>query len=192
MRRNQVLISLTIVSVFSALYFVLSKFSIPITNNFKISFVGVVAFYSSISFPFPCAISIGIVGEFLNQLFSEYGLSPTTILWMIPPLFRIIPVFLGYYLFKKHNIDLILSKKPINYVYFFLICLLGNLLITSANSLVLYLDGIIMNYPSNLTLSIIGIRFLISILNGFISSLLVIPLYLATKNQVIKIFNQEK
>ena len=193
MRRNRVIINLAVVALFSALYFVFSRFlSISISMQFKISFVGVIVIYASIAFPLYTSLSIGIVGEFLCQLFSEYGLSPTTILWMLPPLFRIIPIWLGYNLFRKKDIDLIESKKIVNYIFYFLICIFANLLLTGVNSLVLYLDGLIMNYPSGLTLSIILIRFLVSIANGTISSLLVIPLYLATKSQVIKIYSTEK
>lgn len=191
MRRNQVLINLAVVALFSALYFVLSKFSITITNNFKISFVSVIIIYASISFPIYVSMPIALVGEFLNQLFSEYGLTITTPLWMIPPLLRIFPIFIGYKLFRRKNIDLIASQEPLCYVFFFIICLIGNGLTTAGNSLVIYLDGLIMNYPTGLTMSVIGIRFAISFINGIIASLIVMPLYLATKNQVFKTYNYQ-
>ena len=132
MRRNHVLINLAVVALFSALYFVLSKFSITITNNLKISFVSVSIIYASISFPIYVSMPIALVGEFLNQLFSEYGLTITTPLWMIPPLLRIFPIFIGYKLFRRKNIDLIASQEPLCYVFFFLNSLypknIGNIL----------------------------------------------------------------
>ena len=160
MRRNTYIIRFALIALFTALYFVLSKYSINISNLLRISFTGVVIIYAATCFGFSDAIIIVLLGEFLNQLFSEYGLSVTTPLWIIPPLLRVIPISVTRLIYKRNEKQILGEKKVINFLIYYGVSLLGSLLTTAGNTLVIYLDAKIMNYPDNLTLAIIGIRFL--------------------------------
>ena len=190
MRRNNYIIRFALIALFVSLYFVLSRFlSIDINNLFKLSFTGVIIIYVSAFFNFYDAFIIVLLGELLSQAFSQYGLTITTPLWLIPPLLRIIPIGITRLIYKKKGTMLLSEKTFVNFLFFYLASLLGALLTTAGNTLVIYLDAKIFNYPDNLTLAIIGMRFLTSILNWVICTSLVIPLFFATRKLIYQIYN---
>ncbi len=82
---------------------------------------------------------VGFVGSFLYQLlFSGYGFTPTTILWILPH--AISGLTVGYLAEK--------TKEKLNFKIVSLIALLSALLVTSLNTLALYIDAKIYGYYS--------------------------------------------
>lgn len=191
MRRNYKIIRLSTTAILIALYFLFSKFSININNLIKISFTGVVLIYAGTSLSFYDSLFIVFSGELLNQVFSEYGISITTPIWMIPPILRLLPISITRLIYKSREKNILDDKKVINFVIFYLVNLFGSLLNSGANSLAIYLDGLILNYPTNLTVSLIFIRFGISIINFIICTSLSIPLIISTKKIISSFYNED-
>ncbi len=121
------------------------------------------------------ALLIGGIGEFISQVFfSGYGLTPTTPLWVLPVALR--GLFLGL-------IALIYKRKGDTITKHIVPCFLSimgvALFISGLDTGILYLDGLIMNYPVSYTAAQTIIRFATSQLNAIICGILVIPLYKA-------------
>lgn len=78
---------------------------------------------------------IGFLGSFLNQMFS-YGLTPTTVLWLIPAAAR------GFVIgaFAKH-FDFDMTKKQTVFI-----TVISSLLVTALNTVVMYADAKIWGY----------------------------------------------
>ena len=181
MRRNQYVIRLAISSLFVALYFVLSYFATIKIGNIRLSFTGIIVIYASLLLYFKDTVFILVTGEFLLQLSSEYGLTPTTILWMLPPVLKGIIISTAIIILKKHNFTLI-GPKPKNYIVYFIICIFANLVTTAGNTGVIYLDAYIFNYPASYARFETLYRFITSFVSSLICASLTIPLYLRTKN----------
>lgn len=81
---------------------------------------------------------IGLLGSFLNQALSEYGITPTTILWMIPAAVR--GLMIGA--FAKHCKFNMTVRQTI------FITIASALTVTALNTLVMYLDSKIWGYYS--------------------------------------------
>lgn len=79
--------NITFISVLSAIYVVLALLSIG-TNDFKVSIETLAVVTGSITIGPVGGFFVGIVGEFIHQLLSPYGIDPTTILWLLPYAFE--------------------------------------------------------------------------------------------------------
>ncbi|MGI6378265.1 ECF transporter S component [bacterium] len=102
--------------------------------------------------PWVGALAGAVVGFISQMLF--YGLSYTTALWMIAPIFwGFLSGLMSKYLIKD-NFNL---KKVI------LITFTTSLCVTAINSCALYLDSLIFDYPLSLTVGTIALRFAFSL-----------------------------
>ena len=100
---------------------------------------------------------VGLAGSFLNQLLT-YGLSITTILWILPAGVR--GLLVGIYA-KKHSFSL--TRKQMIFIF-----ILSALVVTMLNTGVMYLDSIIIGYPFAATLITVVLR----IVNGILTAIL--------------------
>ncbi|MCQ2801459.1 MAG: ECF transporter S component [Bacilli bacterium] len=131
---------ITFLALNLALYIGLSFISIRLPGQ-EITFKGLpLVFVSCVSGPLD-GVFVAIFGEFIAQLTSAYGLTPTTALWILPHVFRALIV--GFMMRKK---DVFENKK-----WWVLTVILSGIAVTVSNSIVIYVDGVIMNYPSVLT-----------------------------------------
>lgn len=163
-------------ALFVALYAVLGYFTIPITTNVRFSFAGAVLFAAGLYYGPLDSVMIAVLGEFLLQLSGPYGLSPTTPLWCLPPLFRGLVVGIAELVCRKKG-----SHLEEHLAAYSLCFLLGNLLTTLANTGVLYLDGMILNYPVEYTYLTMLIRIGISLASCAVSALMDYPLIRALR-----------
>ena len=69
-------------AVFAALFVILAFISVG-TNDFKASFESLATLMAGITLGPLAGFLVGLVGEFIYQLI-QYGLDPTTALWLIP------------------------------------------------------------------------------------------------------------
>ena len=76
---------LTMNAVFIALHVVLDFASIYIGNEIKLSFASFPLLCAAMLFGTVDGIYVAGIGEFIYQLLM-YGLGPTTLLWMLPPM----------------------------------------------------------------------------------------------------------
>ena len=81
---------------------------------------------------------IGTIGTFLYQMLS-YGFTVTTVLWVIP--YSLCGLLTGLYA-KKKSFDLSIRQTVF-------ICTAVNLLLTTLNTAVMYIDSIVFSYYSH-------------------------------------------
>lgn len=127
---------LTINSLLIAMCAILGSFSIDL-GNIKISLETIPVILAGLLFgPFE-GMSVGFVGTFIYQLL-RYGISVTTILWMLP--YMICGLIIGFYS-KINNYSL--NKKQMIFII-----VIAELVVTSLNTIVLYIDSKIFGYYS--------------------------------------------
>ncbi len=100
----------------------------------------------------------GLVVGFITQML-QYGPGPTTAIWMIAPLMWGLTSGLLTCAFKK-------ELKLFNII---IIVMCTALIVTGSNSLAMYLDGLIIGYPTPYVLTEMGIRILFSMLTAIVN-----------------------
>lgn len=136
-------------AIFAAMAYVLDYFSPSISNVIKITIYALPLVMCSILLGPGVGVLAGFVEGLVAQLTSKWGITITAPLWMIAPiLWGLLPG-----LFIK-----IFNKKERNYLSICLSIILTAFLITFVNTLVIYLDAIIMEYPTELAWAIMFSR----------------------------------
>lgn len=119
-----------------ALYVVFSTVFSFKTPWFEVSLVGLPILLAARLFGAKDALVIALLGSFMEQLMSPYGLSATTPLWMAPVVLMAAAAALGFFLIgRRDSLPLMLG-----------VIILSELLLTVFNTVVLYLDGFIWQY----------------------------------------------
>lgn len=125
------------IGIMGAMCFALSLLTIKI-GTVHLSFESLPVILSAILFgPIEGAL-VGGIGELLNQLLS-YGLSATTVLWIIPTAARGLIIGAIVWLYKKEKVEM---KMP-HYIY---TTCVAALITTGLNTLCIYLDSVIYGY----------------------------------------------
>ena len=146
-------VNLCVSGVFAALFFGLemlsTHFSVPLFAH-KIELP-----VSSIAL---CVVALqcgplwggatALVGGFLAQLWSPYGLAPTTPLWIVPAVCQAIVIGLLYRAFKVRQ----------NYFTALLSILIGQFVLTLLNSAAIWCDGKIYGYPTDIISIVLVLR----------------------------------
>ena len=136
---NKKIYKICILSMLSALFYVVGKFLVlNIGIDLKLTFKIFLLYIISIAFSPISGMIVGGVGEFLIQLTSIYGLTATTIFWILP--YMIVSFLFGvfYNLFIKNN----------NKFKLFLLIFIFNILLTILNTIAFYVDSKIFGYYS--------------------------------------------
>ena len=148
---------ITIVALITALSFVLDYFSIKIGFTYKITLYPIPLILNGMLFGPIYGLCAGFCEGLLVQLLTPDYITPTFLLWMIAPILWGVISSLLYKLFK--------NKKPFNII---LSILITSLLVTITNTLVLYIDGLIMHYATEFTLIVILTRLITSLLSSIL------------------------
>ena len=151
---------LTTNAVLIAIYVVLEFVSIYIGNYIKLSFYAFPMLVAALLFGCVDGVFVAGIGEFLYQLLM-YGIDPTTLLWMIPPMVHALVAGL-YGQRRQHDL---------NYKQAGFIVLVSGLIGTILTTIVIYLDAKIKMYPSGLTNIVILFRFVNCIIMSAIYTL---------------------
>ena len=138
----------------AAVYIVLSFASFSIAPNVQITFAGLAIVITAMAFGAPDAIIIATIGAFLSQLRSSYGLTITTPLWMIPPILRAVVVGFVAFLYRRKG-DLLENHPAMTFVTI----IVAAMVVTGANTLVMWLDSIIVGYAYQWVVATTFIRF---------------------------------
>lgn len=160
-----------------AIYIVLSILTIKITPNLQITFTGLAILMACVLYGTPDAILIAFLGSFVAQLRSEYGLTITTPIWMVPPILRAVVFGIIYDLFLRKGIRLE-NKK----VLFLVFGILAGLVTTAANTLAIYLDAKIIGYPVSMTFFVSIFRFISSIASSVAITIVCLPIIYALRS----------
>lgn len=130
---------LTLLAMLIAIYSVLSILTPVKLGNFKFTFEAFPILVASLLLGPESGLIVGGVGSFVYQLlFSGYGITATTILWIIPH--AVSGLLVGYYA-KAKNYDL---KIP----QIIFICCISAFTVTILNAFALYVDSKIYGYYS--------------------------------------------
>ena len=147
---------LTTNAVGIALFILLSYLSVELVV-FKLSLASFPIIVVSLLFGCVDGMAVGGVGEFIHQLLT-YGLTPTTVLWVLPALVR--GLIVGLYA-QRHGFALSLKQTAV-------IVLVSSLVVTALNTMVWYADAAIVGYPIEFTFASIVLRFVNSIVTAAI------------------------
>lgn len=129
-------------AILTALYVVLTTMlTLRLPGDIRITFASLPILLSALLYGPGEAVTIALVGEFLNQLLGGYGITATTLLWIIPPAVRALIVGLAAVSFR--NTDRPLERRPIPCYTF---CILGAMGTTVANTAVYWIDSMIYHY----------------------------------------------
>ena len=123
---------------------------------------------------------IAAIGEFFNQTLS-YGVTPTTVLWLIPPAVRGLTV--GWAALALRKGPRSLEERP---VLCYGVCMAAALCTTAVNTLVMYLDSVIMGYYSfAYVFGSAALRIISGILTAVVVTTVAVPLVRLLRRQVI-------
>ena len=175
--KRTIITRICVCAILSALYFVLDLISIK-AGPFKLSVSGLPIIIVAILYGQVDAMIVGFTGAFLGQLLS-YGFTPTTLLWCMPAVVR--GLFVGLFT-KKLNI----KERPISLI---VIIVISSLLVTTINTVVMYIDSKIYHYYSYAYIfGALFTRYITGIITAIIYSVLTPVIY----DPVSKILNVRK
>ena len=140
---------LTMNAVFIALHVVLDFASIYIGNEIKLSFASFPLLCAAMLFGTADGIYVAGIGEYIYQLLM-YGLGPTTLLWMLPPMLH---ALIAGLLARRFGHEMGVRQVGIT-------VLISGLIAALLTTLVIYIDAQVWGYPSGLTAAMIGFRLL--------------------------------
>ena len=173
MRVNSTIRRLALSGVLAALYLALCYLDISF-GRYKITLAATVIYFVSFCFGPADCFFVCFVGVFLDQLL--YGLTPTTLLWMLPPLLRPILINPITYHYGKKGIHM--EDKKILSISLIII---SSLLVSATNSLVFYLDSLIIGYPYKAVLLDNILQAIITMGTGVLEAILLFPLVKAIR-----------
>ncbi len=151
-------------SMLAAMCAVLGYLSID-TGNLKVTLESVPIIIGAALYGPLCGVAVGGVGTFVYQLL-RYGLSVTTALWMLP--YCACGLIVGLY--ARSN-DFSLDRKQL-----ILICLVAELVVTTLNTAVLYVDSRIYGYTVAYVFATIVPRYIICVVKAVAVGAILPPL----------------
>lgn len=131
------------VAMLAALYVLLNNTIAIKAGNLRITFASLPVVVSALLFgPMESALT-ALLGEFINQLLGGYGITATTVLWLIPPAVRGVVIGLAALACRRTGRPLE-RRTALSYG----ICVLGALCTTLTNTAVIAADALIYGYYS--------------------------------------------
>lgn len=131
------------IAALAALSFLLNMVQIKLPMNLRITFDSLPIVVGALVFGPADGALAALAGEFFTQLLSEYGLTATTALWLIPPALRGLIIGLAAWRFRETARPLE-SRTGLCYG----VCLGASAATTLANTAVLWLDSVLFHYYS--------------------------------------------
>lgn len=158
--RKKLIFNIVVASILAAMALVLEKLGIKIpllgnTTTLRISFYGLPLMIAGIIFGYKTGLLAGLIMAMISQLIlSDYGITPTTPLWMIAPiLFGLLS-----------GLIIKIFKDKISVISILVSVVITSIFVSLSNSLALYVDGIVFDYDTKITFVLIMIRILSSII----------------------------
>jgi len=155
------------IGIMAALFFLLAKLTIHVGNVRVLDFASLPLILTAILFDPVEAICAALLGEFISQLLG-YGLTATTVLWILPPAIRALTVGIFVKCSKKHMEERI--------VYTYIATVVAALITTAANTLVSYIDAVVYKYSYAYVLTELPVRLGTGVLTAIVIASIVIPM----------------
>lgn len=139
---------LVINAVLIAIYVVLRFFNIPMGNSFRFTLASFSVVLCALLYGPVDGLLVGLLGEFLSQVLSPYGLTPTTLLWCVGETVRGGVLGLCTVLFLRKG--LLSSENPQRtcVVNTLLCCVFTGILAALGQTFALYVDSKMFGYYS--------------------------------------------
>ncbi len=148
-------------AVFAAMVAVLGYFSLNF-GNFKITFESLPILLSGLLMGPLAGVAVGGIGTFIYQML-RFGLMPTTPMWMAP--YVVAGFVVGWYAKQKGMTGF--SGAPLSTRNVVFIVVIAQLLITSINTVCLYIDSHIYGYYTpTLIAGMLVPRFILAVVMG--------------------------
>jgi uncharacterized membrane protein len=154
---------MSIDAMFIALYFVLARITLAF-GNVHLTFASLAIVVSALLFGVGDTVVIAVLGEFLIQVFG-FGFSLTLPLWLLPPLLRAVILGVVAEIYRRKGDEL-----DHHLVIYYLTALGAALVVTAANTGVLFLDALIIGYPASIVWLETLIRFGVGLLTAVLVS----------------------
>ena len=168
------ILRIAIDAMLAALYIALAYLTIEIGNIHITAMTLAIIVCAMLYSPIDAAV-VGLLGEFIMQLLG-YGLTPTTILWILPP--AIYGALLGVMMWICRGFGRRPEKSPM-----FLVpaCFISALVLTGLNTLVQYLDAIIVGYSAAYIFVDLPTRILVGLGTAILLSVASMPIVIALR-----------
>lgn len=159
------------IALLAAMYYLLNLLEIRTPGNLHITFDSLPVVVSALLFGPLEAGLIAFFGEFLNQVISPYGITATTVLWILPPVIRaLIIAFAAQRTWKGALLE---EWAPGCYA----VCVIAAVVTTFANTAVIWLDSVIYGYYTfALVFGAAAIRFVTGIITAILVATVAMPL----------------
>lgn len=158
-----------------ALFYALSLFGIDFPGV-RLTFASLPIVIGAMLFGPLDGFLIGLLGEFLSQIL-RYGITATTVLWLLPAAFRGLTVGIGKRAFPERLSPPLFRKHLLLY---FGLCLLAAVITSAVNTAVYYLDSKLFGYYNYAIIFGAALaRLLTNLLNSAITAGAAIPVLLA-------------
>ncbi len=158
-------------ALLAAMYLPLSLYAAVQVGNVRISFGSLPVVVAALLFGPLDAVVVALVGEFFKQILT-YGITYTTVLYLIPPAFRGLVVGLGALALRRRG-QRLEERRALCYG----VCVVAAVCTTVGNTLVNWLDSVLMHYYfPGLILGDLVWRLAVGMLNALVMSSLAIPL----------------
>lgn len=158
-------------ALLAAMYLPLSLYAAVQVGNVRISFGSLPVVVAALLFgPLDAAI-VAVVGEFFKQLLT-YGVTYTTVLYLIPPALRGLVVGAGALLLLRRG-----QRLEERQTVCFAVCVAAALCTTVGNTLVNWLDSVLLGYytPALIFGDLVW-RLIVGVINAVVMASLAIPL----------------
>lgn len=158
-------------ALLAAMYLPLSLYVAVQVGNVRISFGSLPVVAAALLFGPVDAAVVALVGEFFKQLLT-YGVTYTTVLYLIPPALRGLVVGIGAVLARQRG-----GRLEERRLLCYAVCILAALHTTVGNTLVNWLDSVLMGYYfPGLILGDLAWRLIVGMINAVVIASLAIPL----------------
>lgn len=179
---------IAVCAILIAIYFPLSALS-PEFSGIQITFDSLpVTIGAMLGGPLE-GFLVGLLGELLAQIV-RYGLSVTTVLWILPRALRGLIIGLGCVLFKKKmSVSAFAQGRPS--IVYFIVCIVAAIFTSLGNTLAYYVDSIVFGYYNfALIFGVAGIRLISNVISSVLMAIVTVPVLLGLRKAGIASANK--
>ena len=153
------------VALLAAMYFLLNMLEIRTPGNLHVTFDRLPVVVSALAFGPMEAVLVAMFGELLNQIISPYGITATTLLWVLPPMLQ--AGIIGFAALRMQASGRRMESRP---MACYAVCIVAAVITTAANTAVIWLDSVIYGYY---TFAIVFGSAVIRFITGIVAAVLV-------------------
>ena len=164
------------VALLAAMYYVLNLLEIRTPGNLHVTLDALPLMVAALLLNPVDAALVAFFGELLNQVIGPYGITATTLLWVIPPV--VYALIIG---FAARAQTRPLETRPI---LCYALCIVAALVRSAGNTLVIWADSLIYKYYSfALVFGAAAIRFLTGVIAAVLVATVTMPLVRILRKQ---------